>query len=74
MSLSAKKNDTIKNTMDDDQSKQNKPQRTVNWLMMMVLLSFVIGVIAFYLYISGRGARGPRGRFVRLSDVPMKSL
>lgn len=57
-----------------DNTRKGKAKRTVNWLMMMVILSLIIAGIGFYLYISGRDSRGPRGRFVKLGDIPMKSL
>lgn len=55
----------------DDPNKPEKPKRTVNWLMLLVIMSLIIGAIGFYLYISGREVRGPRGRF---RDAPIRSF
>ena len=55
----------------DDPNKPEKPTRAVNWLMLMVILSLIIGAIGFYLYISDRGSLGPRRRF---RDAPIRSF
>lgn len=55
----------------DDPNKPEKPTRAVNWLMLMAILSLIIGVIGFYLYISGTEAPGPKRRF---RDAPIRSF